>query len=257
MKPSRPILACLLLALAVSPGLAREEWYDHYEDALQALDRGSYGQAIESLEAALERKPRSGYLRTYGNNYLRYLPHFYLGVAYHGAGDCRRALESFERSQEAGETEAESVLAARLGVLKADCEAALAPPSSPSPEPAPVAVVEPAASEKPPAPRVAVDAERLERGLRSYLDGDLEAAERVFDELVRSAPESPDLRLLHGMALHGRWAAGGEQDALLLERARRELAEAARLEPGLVPDPALCPPRVLALYRSLRPIAGS
>ena len=90
------VLSFLLLALLASPVSAREEWYDHYDNALAALDRGDPAAAIELIRTALERKHRSGYLRTYGNNYIRYVPHFQLGVALHGTGDCEAALLSFD-----------------------------------------------------------------------------------------------------------------------------------------------------------------
>ena len=84
----------------------------------------------------------------------------------------------------------------------------------------------------------------LETGLRAYLEGRFEAAIGAFDELAGKAPESPRLRLLLGMALHGAWVMGEETDDELIRRSRSELDRASRLDPGLVPDPALCPPRV-------------
>ncbi len=255
------VLACLVLAGIASPALARGEWYDHYEQGLRALEDGRYEQAVDSLQRAMQRKKRSGYFRTYGNNYLRYVPHFHLGVAYHGMGDCERALASFTRSEDENETAPEPALAARLRSLRQACEERLAPAppeptltaaADPAPPPASLVEQEPEPEPEPRAPPVVIDAAGLERGLRAYLAGDLEAAEQAFGDLARGSPGSADVHLLLGMTLHGRWAAGGEADAELLRRSRRALAEAVRLDPGLVPDPALCPPRVVALVRSLR-----
>jgi len=92
----------------------------------------------------------------------------------------------------------------------------------------------------------------LERGLAAYLGGDFEGSISVFEDLTQANPGSARMRLLLGMSLHGAWATAGESDARLIERARTELAGASGLDPALVPDPALCPPRVAALYRSLR-----
>ena len=111
------------------------------------------------------------------------------------------------------------------------------PPVVPPPEPPPLADVDP---------------RLLERGIRAYLEGDVQRAIGVLDGLATGAPRSARVRLLLGMALHGAWSGGGESDAAPLERSRSELAEAARLDPALVPDPALTPPAVVALYRSLR-----
>jgi len=252
------VVVGLLLGLATSPALARGEWYDHYEEALQALQAGDHQRAIELLETALKRKKRSGYFRTYGNNYVRYLPHFYLGVAHHDAGNCRQSLADFERSEAAQETEPLPALAARLQSLRGACQALLAPPPV-APEPARIAELEPAVPaesegppETPPDPVVKIDPKQLEHGLRAYLKGDVTGATRTFGDLARTSPRSATLHLLLGMALHASWVIGGETDRDLLERAREELSEAARLDPGLVPDPALCPPSVVALYRSLR-----
>ena len=63
MRVLLPML--LLLALLAPPVSAREEWYDYYDTALRALDRGDHATAVGLIEAALERKDRSGYLRTY------------------------------------------------------------------------------------------------------------------------------------------------------------------------------------------------
>ena len=120
-------IGLLVVALA-SPAGARGEWYDLYEDALQALEEGRPGNAIELLEKALTERKRSGYFRTYGNNYVRYVPHYQLGVAHHDAGECEQALRSFDRSEQVHETKKVPAFAAQLRSLRAACEARLAPP---------------------------------------------------------------------------------------------------------------------------------
>ncbi len=238
------LVAASLLVTVIGPAHARGNWYDYYQDALKALDDGDPQGTVELLEAAMERRVSTGYFRTYGNNYIRYVPRFYLGVAYHDAGNCERALASFDLSEAMNETAAAPALEARMRSLRAACEARLAP----VPEDPPVETAETA----PPDAVVHVDLAMLERGLAAYLSGDLDTAVGLFRKLVDSAPESPRLRLLLGMALHGAWAIGGEQADALIDRSRGELAEAARLDPDLIPDPALCPPRVVALFRSSR-----
>ena len=236
----RPVLATfLLVALFVPAVSARDEWYDYYDSALGALRSGDYATAIEMIEAALARKGRSGYLRTYGNNYIRYAPYFQLGVAQHGAGDCEGALASFDGSETRRETADVPELDLRLHELREECEVRLAPPVV---DPAPAAV-----EKRPP-----IDRRRLERGLAVYLEGDFQAAIALLEALRADHPDSARLRLLLGMALHGAWVAGGETDDAMIEGARAAVARAASLDPTLVPDPALCPPRVAALFRSLR-----
>jgi len=243
------LLTLLLLALLVPTASAREEWYDHYDNALAALDRGEYATAVGLFEAALDRKDRFGYLRTYGNNYIRYVPYFQLGVALHGAGDCAAALASFDQSETRGETVDVPDLNARLEGLRNECEIRLAPPAI---EPADTTASEPAPVEPPKPKRPPIDRTLLERGLAAYLEGDFAGSIGSFESLTQATPDSARLRLLLGMSLHGAWVTGGETDPGLIERARAELAGAADLDPALRPDPALCPPRVAALFRSLR-----
>lgn len=241
------LLAWVVLA---TPAVARGEWYDFYGDALLALDAGNGQEAIELLETALARKKRSGYFRTYGNNYIRYSPHFYLGLAHHDAGNCARALESFDRSDEAEETKPTPELGRRLAAIRSRCEEVLSPaPAEPEPA-APVTVEsepEPIVEAVPP-----IDVARLEQGLEAYLGGEFTVAAEIFGSLVEDSPESARLRLLLGTAQHGIWVTGGGVDEKLLEQTRVQLARAAGLDSALVPDPALCPPPVVALYRSLR-----
>jgi len=248
-------LAALLLGPALSglapSSFARDEWYDHYEDALEALGEGLYDQAVDALTNALKRRKRSGYFRTYGNNYVRYVPHYYLGVAHHDRGDCPAALLSFARSDGAEETGSVPELRSRLSSLRASCEARVVAVDDP-PDGSGTHATIPAQPPPAPAPLDAVDRGRLEAGLRGYLDGDFERATRIFEELSRLAPDSARLHLLRAMSLHGAWTLDGRRDDAMLQRIRDELRRAARLDPALALDPALCPPNLVGLYRSLR-----
>lgn len=229
--------------LLSTPLQARGEWYDHYENALDAIEKGDPAQAIELLEAALKRKKKSGYLRTYGNNYVRYVPHFYLGVAYQALGDCDTALGRYADSDARGETAPEPELQQQLQRLRSACQWVSEEPAPADPVPA---------SQESSEPPLQVDTAALERGLRTYLNGDLDQAVVLFEQMIEREPRSARLHLLLGMALHNVWSLGGERDAAMLERAHSALARAGKLDPQLVPDPALCPPRVVALYRQLR-----
>lgn len=235
----------VLIALLAAPVSAREEWYDHYEKALVALEAGDPASAVASIEAALSRKDRSGYVRTYGNNYIRYVPYFQLGIARHASGQWDAALEALRVSDERGETDDLPELATRVRALREDCRVRLAPP--PAEVPAPVEEPAEIVPERP-----TIDRTLLERGLLAYLEGDFEASTVTFRSLVDSNPEAPRLKLLLGMALHGAWITGGQTDDALIGQARETLRAAAEQDAALRPDPALCPPRVAALYRSLR-----
>ena len=243
------VAGCALIAvvsIATGEVQARDEWYDHYERALAAIDTGKPQAAVGLLESALERKSKSGYLRTYGNNYVRYAPRFYLGVAYHALGDCDQALQQFAESDARNETERDAELAELLKSLRSACEWVAQAPAPVEAEPA---VNETSEPEEPP---LQVDGAQLERGLRAYLGGDLELAVRLFQQMAEQEPRSARLQLFLGMALHNAWVVGGEAEPTLVRQSERALRTASSLNPSLVPDPAICPPRVVALYRQLR-----
>ena len=236
--------ASLLAALLLAPGAwARGEWYDHYERAIRSIEQGDGQQALVWLDRALAAKPRSGYLRTYGNNYIQYAPQFYRGLAWELLDDCTAALRAFEASDADRETAQEAGLAETLRESRERCSRALAPPAEPQP-----GMVKP----PPTAPKLLADPMELRAAFGAYLEGDFDGAVQRFGKLAAESPESARIQLMLGIALHGWWASTGRNDEALLTRARAALARAAVADPDLVPDPALCPPPVVALYRSLR-----
>lgn len=245
MRKRSTVALLLTTTLLVAVVHAREEWYDHYQEGLDALAAGRSEEAIAALERALDDKSRSGYLRTYGNNYIHYAPLLHLGLAYHQSGDCPRALEYFDESQVAGEGASDAALAEQRALLRSECEER----TRPAPPVAPPVEIPPASPAVEP---LQIDAVKLERGIEAYLDGRFDEAVAHFESLVAAEPRSPRLFLFLGASLHGAWSAGGEGRGPLLDRATAALRSCGDLGGARSADPALFPPRVLALLRSLR-----
>ncbi|RMG43758.1 MAG: hypothetical protein D6718_11450 [Acidobacteria bacterium] len=228
--------AAILLAL-LSAGLGRGEWYDHYLDGVEALESGDPETAAGRFREAIRMRPEPGYYRTYGNNYLRYTPYFHLGAALHDSGDCAGALEAFRRSEESGELEDLPLLAARRRALREACTARLAPPASGGERRSPPS--------RPVTGRISRRA--LRDAVRAYLEGDYPAAEARFEALIERAPRSATLHAVLACVLAAKSRTGGTPADL--DSARRALAEALELDPGLELDARYFSP----LVRSLRP----
>jgi len=91
-------LACatLLLALLVPRGTeaVEKEWYDLYLDVTDHLmPAGRYDEALQELNSVIKMKPKSDLnARTYGVEFIDYVPYYYKGLAYFKKGDYESAL---------------------------------------------------------------------------------------------------------------------------------------------------------------------
>ncbi len=238
------VVVALAVVLAVAVGMPlsgkRGTWYDPYLDAVEALEAGDAARAVDLLEAALSRRPESGYHRTYGTNYIHYTPHARLAFAWQMLGDCAKALRELERAEAAGELVDDPSLAPRGEVVRRAC--------TPAPRPEVVAVDE-GASRTPPSPPVpALDPARLERGVAAFLAGDLETADRIFSRTADDAADSAIAQSLLALVRFARWTAGGRRDDALIAEVRQAVGRARALDPLYSPPPALCPPELLALW---------
>jgi tetratricopeptide (TPR) repeat protein len=101
--PTRAFVVLLVLLLP-RPGLAVQEWYDHY---LQARDRDvparNWDGCVENVRDALRLRPQPGVdVRTYGVHFLDYLPHYLLGQCLLGQEKFTEALDAFDEAERAG-----------------------------------------------------------------------------------------------------------------------------------------------------------
>jgi len=95
-----PLLAILLSLASVAGGTT---WYQQYEQGLRELDRGHGEAALREFQAAVAQRSEPGLkVRTYGLRYIDYLPHLYLAVTAHMAGEIELAREQLGRAERAG-----------------------------------------------------------------------------------------------------------------------------------------------------------
>ncbi len=95
----RRLTAGLLLAGAfAAPALA--DFKRDYQSGLDALRAQDYSAAVRELEKAAAANPQSvERMRIYGMRFEPYLPHYYLGEARFGAGDCVGALAAWAEAE--------------------------------------------------------------------------------------------------------------------------------------------------------------
>ncbi len=68
------------------------KWYKSYQQALQAMKKGQYEQAVKLFQEALKEKKRdTDKIRAYGTTFIEYFPHRELGICYFYLGDMERA----------------------------------------------------------------------------------------------------------------------------------------------------------------------
>jgi hypothetical protein len=93
-------------------------WYVNYEAGLAYIESGDWLKAAENLKLALNANALPHrYARTYGMWFVRYMPYYYLGVAYFNQGLWQLSVNFFEvsrRFEETKDLENESAALAEL-----------------------------------------------------------------------------------------------------------------------------------------------
>jgi tetratricopeptide (TPR) repeat protein len=80
-------------------GVFNGDWEDYYRCALSFMEGEFYGQAIVSLDKAInQRKNDKRMARTYGMHFMDYFPHREKGICYYFLGNCVLAKQSLEYS---------------------------------------------------------------------------------------------------------------------------------------------------------------
>jgi len=129
---SLPLAVAFAGLLAQPAGVS---WYAPYEKGVQLVQEGQGAQARTALEQALGLRSEEGLrLPTEGIRYVDYLPHLYLAVACHMAGDAaaaREHLSAAQRSGTAAKSEAGSRLLAAYEMLILGAQVEAAPAKAP------------------------------------------------------------------------------------------------------------------------------
>jgi hypothetical protein len=127
----RPVLLYLLLLL---PGLALADYKSDYRDGVAAAERQEWAKVESLMRRALAERPDpdpKDRIRMYGQRFVPYLPHFYLGLAAFSRGDCNAAVGYLEEARNAGAVRGLRE-ADRQSMMLRSCKAKLAAAAPPA-----------------------------------------------------------------------------------------------------------------------------
>ena len=102
--PYRALVALAVLLASAAPALAVQEWYAYY---LQARDgdipASRWPGCVRNLRRAQQLRRASGIdVRTYGLEFIDYLPHYYMGRCLLEQESYAEAIEAFTREEQQG-----------------------------------------------------------------------------------------------------------------------------------------------------------
>lgn len=114
--PYRACLALGALLAAPLPADAAREWYAHYLEARDGdIAARRWPGCVRNLRRALQLRPSSGIdVRTYGLEFIDYLPHYYMGRCLLEQESYAEAIEAFAREEQQGAIQRRPALQAEL-----------------------------------------------------------------------------------------------------------------------------------------------
>jgi tetratricopeptide (TPR) repeat protein len=78
-------------------------WYEYYEKGVRLIEQGKHAEARPQFEAALANRTEEGVqVPTRPQQYIDYLPHLYLAIAAHNAGDLDQARRHLALAEAGG-----------------------------------------------------------------------------------------------------------------------------------------------------------
>mgnify|MGYP000150225892 CR=1 FL=1 len=131
------IAVVLMVAVAMTAGVAEASWYDDYEAGLTAVRKGDWKTAADRMTKAIAGNPNeNNKARTYGAIFINYHPYYYRGAANLNLGRYEQAIADLEKTTGPGPENLGSIdMLIQMAKTRAEQASASAPPV---PEPQPV-----------------------------------------------------------------------------------------------------------------------
>jgi len=161
VRSRRPMLSLAILLGMLYCQASWANYKDDYQDGVKAAERGDWATAKRIMQSVLQENSKpSRRLRTYGVNFIQYVPHYYLGMAEMNLGDCQAALQALNNAASQAVVKRLSDLASRQNSAIQQCDDKLRlaqndPPPQPIVVPPKPVVLEPEPVQPPPRPVVA------------------------------------------------------------------------------------------------------
>lgn len=155
----RRLLAMLLL-LCLAPNAAWADFKRDYQNGVDAYARGDWLETRRLMQAAIRANPTpAARMRTYGTNFIPYIPYHYLGLSEARLGDCNAALAAFRNPASQGVVTSLASENREQASQITRCEQVLlaqqSPPPTPPQESPPAAAVTPVQPAPSPSPALA------------------------------------------------------------------------------------------------------
>ncbi len=177
----------VLVVLCPSVAIARDAFYDYYEQGQVYMRSADWVRAIEEFKSAASLEfEDSKSRRTYGTRYIEYFPHREMGVAYYNLGDCQNARKELDLSMSYTTSERASAY------LQKCAQAPQLPEGAPRPDTGSMATQ--VAALKAEQARLAAERERIAKQQEELgrLEQELLAQKRLLDdERAKLARERP------------------------------------------------------------------
>jgi len=127
----RTLLAALALLL---PLAALADYKKDYQDGVAAAEKGNWAEVRRLMQAAIRENPTPlPRMRTYGTNFIPYVPHYYLGLANARLDDCNAAVGAFRTAESARVVAGLPQLASEQSAQIKGCEQRLLAAANPPP----------------------------------------------------------------------------------------------------------------------------
>ncbi|MGA7614127.1 MAG: hypothetical protein WBX15_03000, partial [Thermoanaerobaculia bacterium] len=96
------LVALFLMLLVAAPLVAADRWWDHYKRGLAAAQSNEWDAAKAEMQKSIALEPNENASARARNEYLVYVPHFWLGLARYKGGDVDGAIREWEISRSQG-----------------------------------------------------------------------------------------------------------------------------------------------------------